>query len=201
MPQTTLPTSNQRDMRTCRSYFGSCKARSPPRSVFSLPAGTDPAVVAAAAAAAAASRAVAGAYARSGDFSFGSSRRAFEVATRGEDRRGSGAGCHAETRVLSELCLGVGRGAPSAPLAHRAPRQSSRRPSRQARRVAPSCSWSVGPSPPPEGRAGTRGVSARARRAEPRSVRRRACRTSRASRAGWKTRGEDLPEHHRASAK
>jgi len=62
-----LPATTEGDGRDSRAAFA------PPRSVFSLPAGTDPAVVAAAAAAAAAaSRAVAGAYARSGDFSFGS---------------------------------------------------------------------------------------------------------------------------------
>ena len=62
-----LPATTEGDGRDSRAAFA------PPRSVFSLPAGTDPAVVAAAAAAAAAaSRAVAGAYARSGDGSFGS---------------------------------------------------------------------------------------------------------------------------------
>ena len=61
-----LPASREGDGRDSRAAFAS------PRSVFSLPAGTDPAVVAAAAAAAAAaSRAVAGAYARA-DGSFGS---------------------------------------------------------------------------------------------------------------------------------
>jgi hypothetical protein len=61
-----LPATTEGDGRDSRAAFA------PPRSVFSLPAGTDPAVVAAAAAAAAAaSRAVAGAYARA-DGSFGS---------------------------------------------------------------------------------------------------------------------------------